>query len=276
VSDEFDKNRYSNSTRTQFMNWSLWNNSAWDFAADTRGYTNGAVVAYVDKGWSLRYGVYQMPRFANSQTLDSIHDSASHNAELTLQPTADGWAVRLLGYYNVARMGVYQHAIDAAAREGKVPSITADDRPGRHKLGFGLNTEVPLADEGETGLFARYGWNDGATESFAFTEVDRNLQLGGQISGRHWLRPEDHVSVALAVDGLSKVHANYLAAGGSGFVLGDGQLRYGTERIIEAYYTLQIFPHVSVSPDLQFIRDPGYNRDRGPAKFASLRLHMEY
>jgi high affinity Mn2+ porin len=276
VSDDFDKNRYSNSTRTQFMNWSLWNNSAWDFAADTRGYTNGVVVAYVDNGWSLRYGLYQMPRFANGQTLDSIHDSAAHNMELTLQPGKDSWAVRILGYYNVARMGIYRQAIDAALREGGVPNIVADDRIGRHKLGFGLNGELPLADDGETGLFARYGWNDGATESFAFTEVDRNLQIGGQLSGKRWQRPEDHVSVALAVDGLSKDHADYLEAGGSGFVLGDGRLHYGTERIIEAYYSWQVISHVTLSPDLQFVRDPGYNRDRGPARFASVRLHFEY
>ena len=276
VSDDFDKNRYSNSTRTQFMNWSLWNNSAWDFAADTRGYTNGAVVAYIDKRWSVRYGVYQMPRFANGQTLDAFSHSAGHNIEFTLQPEKDSWAVRLLGYYNVARMGVYRHAIDAATREGVAPSITADDRIGRHKLGFGLNTEVPLADEGQTGLFARYGWNDGATESFAFTEVDRNVQIGGQLSGNHWQRADDHVGVAFVVDGLSKDHADYLSAGGNGFVLGDGRLNYGTERIVEAYYSWQVLPHVTVSPDLQFVSNPGYNRDRGPAKFASLRLHLEY
>jgi len=276
VNDDFDKNRYSNSTRTQFMNWSLWNTSAWDFAADTRGYTNGLVAAYVTPAWTLRYGVYQMPERANGQTLDSFRHSAGHNVEVTWQPQADGWAVRLLGYYNVARMGMYRHAIDAAAHTGLPPDIVADDRIGRHKIGFSTNAEVPIADGGDTGLFARYGWDDGATESFAFTEVDRNRQIGGQLSGIHWGREHDHLSLAYAVDGLSHEHRDYLAAGGSGFVLGDGTLRYRNERIIEAYYSFQLLPHVWLSPDFQFIRNPGYNADRGPARFASLRLHMEY
>ena len=276
VSDDFDKNRYSNSTRTQFMNWSLWNNSAWDFAADTRGYTNGLVVAYVTPAWSLRYGVYQMPDRANNQTLDSFRHSAGHTAELTWQPQADGWAVRLLGYYNVARMGVYRNALDAAARTGLPPDIGADDRAGRHKIGFGANTEIPLADGGQTGLFARYGWNDGATESFAFTEVDRNRQIGAQLSGTHWERGEDHLGLAYVIDGLSHDHRDYLAAGGSGFVLGDGALRYRTERIVETYYSFQLVPHISLSPDFQFIRNPGYNADRGAARFVSLRLHLDY
>ena len=276
VSDDFDKNRYSNSTRTQFMDWSLWNNSAWDFAADTRGYTNGVVIAFVDKTWEVRYGLYQMPFLANGQTLDSIRDAASSNVELTLHPTPDSWVLRALVYYNVARMGVYRDAIAVAARTGQVPNIVADDRPGRHKIGFGINAEIPLNDAGDTGIFARYGWNDGATESFAFTEVDRNLQIGGQLSGAHWGRAHDHVAVACVIDGLSSDHRDYLAAGGSGFLLGDGRLRYGTERIVEAYYSFQVMPHVWLSPDVQFIQNPGYNQDRGPAKFASIRLHLEY
>lgn len=276
VSDDFDKNRYSNSTRTQFMDWSLWNNSAWDFAADTRGYTNGLVVAFVDKAWELRYGLYQMPFLANGQTLDSIRHAASHNLELTLHPTPDSWVLRGLLYYNRARMGVYRDAIAGAALSGQVPDIVANDRPGRHKFGYGVNFEMPLADAGDTGIFARFGWNDGATESFAFTEVDRNFQLGGQLSGAHWGRAQDHVGIALAIDGLSNDHRDYLAAGGSGFLLGDGRLHYGAERILEAYYSIRVMPHVWISPDVQYIQNPSYNRDRGPARFASLRLHLEY
>jgi high affinity Mn2+ porin len=277
ANDDFDKNRYSNSTRTQFMNWSLWNSSAWDFAADTRGYTNGVVAAYVDSTWALRYGIYEMPKQANGQPLElPLTRARGENLELTFSLKPNSWVVRLLAFRNTARMGVYRDAIAAAAGTGQPPDIRADDRDGRRKTGFVFNAEVPLADDGDTGIFARYGWNDGRTESFAFTEVDRNLQLGGQLAGKYWGRAKDHLAIAYVVDGLSTDHRAYLAAGGTGFTLGDGRLNYGSEKIIETYYSFAIVPHVWLSPDVQFIRDPGYNRDRGPAKFVSLRLHLEY
>ncbi|MDE2257594.1 MAG: carbohydrate porin, partial [Xanthomonadaceae bacterium] len=277
ANDDFDKNRYSNSTRTQFMNWSLWNDTAWDFAADTRGYTTGAMLAWVDAGWTLRYGIYQMPREANGQTLEwPLTRANGQNLELTLQPNADGWALRLLAFRNTARMGVYRDAIAAAQSSGHPPDIVADDRDGRHKTGFALNGELPLADAGDTGLFARYGWNDGKTESFAFSEVDRTLSFGAQVAGSRWSRPNDRFGVGIAVDGLSADHRDYLAAGGNGFLLGDGRLNYAHEQIAEAYYAFQPVAHVTLSPDLQFIRNPGYNRDRGPAKFLGLRAHIEY
>lgn len=275
-SDDFDKNKYADSTRTQFMNWALFNNTAWDFAADTRGYTNGALVAYSAPGWALRYGIFQMPRFANGQTLEwPLSRARGEQTELTLQPGADSWAVRLLAFRNIARMGVYRDAIAIAEADGTVPDIRADDRDGRRKYGFGANAELPLADGGDTGLFARAGWNDGRTESFAFTEVDRTLSAGGQLSAAHWSRPQDHIGVAISINALSRDHRDYLAAGGEGFVLGDGRLDYAREKIAEAYYRWRLIDHVDLDPDFQFVRDPGYNRDRGPARFLGARVHVE-
>jgi carbohydrate-selective porin OprB len=259
------------------MNWALWNNTAWDFAADTRGYSKGVVIGYVSPMWSLKYGVYEMPLRANDQQLEtSIRRAHGQNIELTLNPNSAGTVVRLLAYRNTARMGVYEDALALAAATGAVPDIVAQDREGRHKTGFGVNAEQPLADGGASGLFLRAGWDDGKTESFAFTEVDRTLTLGGQLSGVHWRRGDDRAGVALAINGLSPVHRDYLAAGGIGFLLGDGRLNYGPEEILEAYYRLQFGHYVQLSPDLQYIRDPGFNRDRGPVSVWGLRLHLEY
>lgn len=277
VSDDFDKNRYANSTRTQFMNWSLWDDTAWDFAADTRGYTNGVVIAYVSPHWNLRYGVYQMPTMANGQTLEwPLSRARGEQAQLTVRDKPDGWALRLLVYRNIARMGVYRDALAIAEANGTAPDIRADDRDGRRKYGYAVNAELPLADDGDTGLFARAGWNDGKIESFVFTEVDRDLSVGAQISGAHWRRPRDRLGIAVDINGLSRDHRDYLAAGGSGFVLGDGALDYGREEIAEIYYALQPIAHVTLGPDFQFIRDPGYNNDRGPARFIGIRAHLEY
>ncbi|HSS46539.1 MAG TPA: carbohydrate porin, partial [Burkholderiales bacterium] len=277
ANDDFDRNRYANSTRTQFENWSLWNNTAWDYAADTRGYTNGVMVGYVSPIWALRLGIYQMPTVANGPDLDQpLTKSRGENLELTLQPNHYGTAVRLLAYRNVANMGIYRDAIAIGLAQGAVPNVAADDQPGRKKYGFGLNLEQPLADGGETGLFARLGWDDGKTESFAFAEVDRTVTFGAQVAGNHWRRSADRLGIALAVNGLSADHRHYLAAGGSGFVLGDGRLNYGYEKIVEAYYRIQLGKYAQLSPDFQYIDNPGYNRDRGPATVVAIRLHIEY
>ena len=277
VNDDFDKNRYANGTRTQFMNWALFNDVAWDFAADTRGYTEGLMIGLVESGWSLRYGLYRMPREANgSRLVQSIWRARGQQAELTIQPDKDGWALRALVFQNQANMGIYRKAIAAAVATGGVPDVHADDRPGRHKYGFGLNGELPLADGGDTGLFMRAGWNDGRSESFVFTEADRALSGGFQLSGARWGRKQDHLSVGVAINGLSSPHREYLERGGSGFVLGDGALNYGHEEIVEAYYSFVPFEHLTLSPDVQWVRHPGYNRDRGPARFVALRAHVEF
>ena len=276
VSDDFDKNRYANATRTQFMNWALFNNAAWDFAADTRGYTNGLALAWVQPGWTFRYGVFQMPHEANGQTLEwPFARARGEQTEWDWTPVKDGFILRLLAFRNIARMGIYREAIAIAQQSGTVPDIRADDIEGRRKHGYTANAELPLADDGDTGLFARAGWNDGRNESFAFTEADRALSLGGQLSGQHWGRPRDRLAIAFAAEGLSHDHRDYLAAGGTGFLVGDGHLSYARERIIEIYYAAQLVPHVTLSPDFQIARNPGYNHDRGPARFLGLRAHLE-
>ena len=283
VSDDFDKNRYAGAARTQFLNWSLWNNTAWDYAANTRGYTDGFMLGYISPDWSLKYGMFRMPLYANAQTLETLDRARSQNLELTLSPAAVSTVVRLLAYFNTAHMGSYAQALAIAAVTGSVPSIAADDQQGRHKVGFGFNAEQPLTDEGDSGMFMRLGWNDGKTEDFVFTEVDRHASVGEQLSGTHWQRGDDRLGVGLVVEGLSTEHRQYLAAGGSGFLLGDGRLDYAPEEIFETYYRAQwSWSHgaaairVQLSPDFQYIQNPGYNQDRGPVRFYSLRLHLEY
>jgi len=277
ASDAFDLNRYANSTRTEFLDWGLFQNSAWDFAADTRGYTWGAVIAWVHPRWTARLGSFLMPTMANGNTFDTSYPRArGDNVELSVQPDASGTVLRFLAYENHARMGSYAEALAHARAVDSVPDIVADDRPGRTKVGLGVNVERPLADSGETGAFLRLGWSDGRNEDFAFTEVDRHASIGVQVAGGHWHRAADRFAVAYLLHGLSPDHRAYLAAGGSGFLLGDGRLRYGPEGILEAYYRAQLGAYVEVSPDAQWIHNPGYNRDRGPAAVVSLRLNLRY
>lgn len=282
--DDFDQNRYANSPHSEFLNWSLINDTAWDFAADSRGYTDGIVLAYVSPFWSVNYGVYRMPLLANGERLQaSLLRASGQNLQLSLTGLPTGTVLRLLAYLNTAAMGNYAQALDVAAAAHATPDIAATAEAGRHKHGFGFDAEQPLADDGDTGMFLRWGWNDGRNESFTFTEVDQVLSTGVQLSGAEWHQPDGQLGFGVVSEGLSTVHRAYLAAGGCGIVLCDGRLNYGPEQILEAYYRLErIWPEDpgpvrwQIGPDYQFIRNPGYNRDRGPVSFWAIRLHLQY
>jgi high affinity Mn2+ porin len=275
--DFFDLNSVGSDSHLQFLNWTVDNNGAFDYAADTRGYTIGAVAEYHDRGWSARAGVMLMPAVANGIKLDTrVGHARGENLELEWRPTllADrATAIRLLLYENYAHMGSYDEAI-AAFRSGvdARPNITAHEKVGRTKYGVGLNGEQQLT--ANVRAFGRLGWSDGRNESFAYTEVDRTAELGvdWKIPGRLL----DKVGLAIADNHLSGPHREYLRLGGLGFLLGDGTLRYGPERIIEAYYTAHIFRGLFASIDLQSIQNPGYNRDRGPVLVPTARLHIDF
>ncbi len=275
--DFFDLNSAGNDSHLQFLNWTVDNNGAYDYAADTRGYSIGAVTEYRDRDWALRWGEALMPRVANGIEYD-WHVSQAHGDNLELEldrgilPGHAG-VVRLLGYVNHANMGSYREAINAfLAGRDSVPDITAHRRPGRTKAGVGLNVEQS-AGRGVT-VFGRAGFNNGHVESFAYTEVDRTLEIGIGWTAPPW-RQHDRLGMAFASNGLASDHREYLARGGLGFLLGDGALRYGPERIVEGYYTFTVGLGLSVAADIQHIVNPGYNRDRGPATVFALRAHLE-
>jgi high affinity Mn2+ porin len=277
ASDIFDVNRYANSTRTQFLNWGLFQNTAWDFAADTRGYTNGLAVGWISPGLALRAGSFQMPRQANGNAFDSdLRRARGDNIELTLSAMPGGGILRLLAYQNHARMGDYREALAKAQSVGGLPDVVATDTPGRRKRGIAINAEQPLADGGETGVFVRAGAENGTAESFAFTEVEGHRSGGVQLAGTHWARESDRIGVAVLRHTINDAHRAYLTAGGNGFLLGDGALRYGPETIVESYYRVQVGPYLQLTPDVQYVRNPGYNRDRGPAWVTTARASLRY
>jgi carbohydrate-selective porin OprB len=126
------------------------------------------------------------------------------------------------------------------------------------------------------GVFGRWGWDEGRHESFAYTEVDQTVEIGVGGNGKRWHRKFDRAGLVFVSNGISRDHQQYLALGGSGFLLGDGRLNYGRENIIETYYTLHVWRGIYPSFGLQRINNPGYNRDRGPVIVPTLRLHVEF
>jgi carbohydrate-selective porin OprB len=215
-----------------------------------------------------------MPKIANGIVLDwDITRARGENIELELR-LHEGLTVRALGYLNHANMGRYEEAIEAfrSGTEAR-PNIEAHRKQGRLKSGAGANVDYVVNDR--VRVFGRAGWNEGHNESFAYTEVNNSLSAGGDMTGRLWNRTQDRLGVAMASNGLSQPHREYLALGGLGFLLGDGTLRYGRENVVEAYYTAHLWRGVFGSAGLQWVGHPGYNRDRGPVLVGAVRVHLE-
>jgi high affinity Mn2+ porin len=282
LSDFFDDNLYSHDPRSQFLNWSLMSNGAWDYPANTRGYTVGLVAELVQPGWALRASVVQVPAKANGPKLDSKIGKASGETvefEKSYSIHHLPGTVRLLGFYNTSRAPGYKDAIAKAAMGDSssadvISGAVQGDRFGGRKFGWGISLNQDIAEN--IGGFFRASWNDGKTATWAFTEIDKSISSGLHFNGRMWKRPNDHFGAAFVINGLSRDHRDYLRAGLHGFILGDGQLNYGSEGIIECYYAAQVFPHMFLSGDYQFVNHPGYNKDRGPVHVFALRGHIEF
>ena len=283
VVDFFDLNTYGTDSGFQFMNWAVDNNGAYDYGADTRGFTFQAMLEYYDKNYVVRFAEGLMPKVANGIHLDAdLSRARAENLEFELhgkvfrkQPAG---VLRLLTFVNHANMGDYRDAVNACLQSADpatcVPDITKHPLRTTVKYGFGVNFEQPLTEW--AGLFGRWGWNEGQHESYAYTEVDQTWQIGAGASGRRWGRKNDRAGLVFVTNGISHDHALYLADGGFGFLLGDGKLNYGRENIIESYYTLHAWRGIFPSFDLQYAVHPGYNRDRGPVILPGLRLHLEF
>lgn len=276
VTDIFDANAYANDPRTQFMNWAFLTHGAYDFAADARGYSWGAALEYYTGDWAFRVGRFMQPKESNGLALDRAlqrHYGDQYELEKGYTLAGRTGAVKLLYFRNRAIMGGFADALANAA--GGVPDV-ADVRKLRVKQGWGINLEQSLTDN--AGMFARLGRSDGASETYAFAEIDHSLSLGVNVKGTGWGRAQDTLALAYARNGLSASHQAFLAAGGNGFFIGDGRLNYRPEAIFEGYYSLALdfLKNSAISFGLQYIRNPAYNADRGPVKVMSMRLHTEF
>jgi high affinity Mn2+ porin len=279
VNDFLDVNDVGTDSHLQFMNWTVDNNGAYDYAADTRGYTIGLLAEYHDRNWAFRFEEALMPKVANGIDLQwNLRRARAENYELELHPSIAGkrnTTLRLLTFVNHANMGVYRDAI-ANYLAGKTPrpEITGHPLQTTIKYGFDINLTQQLSKNARA--FSRFGWNEGQHESYAYTEVDQTLQVGADLSGERWKRKLDKVGLVVVTNAIKKDHQEYLRLGGLGFLLGDGGLNYGRENIVESYYNAHVWRGIFAALDLQHINNPGYNRDRGPALVPSLRFHLDF
>jgi high affinity Mn2+ porin len=271
--DIFDNNAYAGDPRTQFLNWALVANEGWDYPADSIGFMTGFAAELNQPSWTLRYGLFQVPRTSNGTATDSHYLEAwAMVTEIERRYALNGHpgAIRLLAYLNRANMGSYEAAVESSVRPADIEAT----REYRYKYGFGLNVEQELVTN--IGVFSRLGWSDGHSEAWAFADVDRTATLGVSIKGAFWDRPNDTIGLAGVLNGITVVHQEFLAAGGTGILAGDGALSYGWEKVLETYYDFQIWRRLHAALDYQFVNNPTYNRDRGPVSIFAGRVHWEF
>jgi len=272
ASDFFDDNTYSHDTRSQFMNWSLWESGAWDYPANIVGFTAGVVVEWYISNATLRYGVFMDSAESNGAHLDT-HLGKAHAQVIQYDrhyfiDKLSG-TIRVMAFLNDANMGLY-----STADKQIYPSNIILTRSYRSKTGAAISLDQQLSDS--VGFFNRISWNDGKEEDWAFTEIDQSIAAGLSDTGKFWNRPADVVGIAGVKNMISDAHQKYLNNGGLGLILGDGKLNYGSEDIIETYYNCKLTGYLSVSLDYQYIKNPGYNVSRGPVPVYSLRIHTQF
>ena len=278
TADFFDVNAIGSDSHLQFMNWTAVNNGAYDYAADTRGYTYGFLAEFYDRSWVFRFGEMLMPTVANGITLDwDLARARAENYELELHGSPlkkRASALRLLSFVNHANMGSYRGAINGyLSGHDPIPDVTEYRKQGRVKYGFGVNVEQEITSQWRA--FGRLGWNEGANESFAYTEVDRDASLGSDLFGKLWHRPNDKVGAAFMANAITGDHREYLALGGLGFILGDGHLNYGLEKILRLT-TRPTSGVASRSPLIgRMLLTPATTKIAVPSSVVSFRIHIE-
>jgi high affinity Mn2+ porin len=276
VTDVFDANKYAHDPRNDFMNWALIDTATFDYAANAWGYTYGAAAEWYQGNWTLRGGLFDLSIVPNSTDLDPSFGQFQWVGEI--ERRYDLWGhpgkLAVTGFLSRGRMGGFADAIALAEVTGG-PADIAAVRQYQSRGGLSLNLEQEITPE--LGVFARAGAADGNIEPYEFTDVDRTAALGLSLSGKQWGRPDDTVGLAGVVNGISKVHEEFLNAGGLGILVGDGMLPHpGPEGIVESYYSYALSASTHLTADYQFIANPAYNEDRGPVSVFSARLHYQF
>lgn len=275
MADFYDGNEFSHDPRTQFMNWSLMDNGAWDYPANTRGYVMGVHTELGQPNWTLRFAFTMSTTTANGAIWDAkVGKANTQTLEYERRYTLNGnkGTVRVLVFRNNGKMGDYRQALAASPVN---PVVDTNLVYGKHKYGFGISADQYLSKD--FGVFAKLSYNNGHTETWYFTEIDRSLSFGGVLKGSSWKRADDELGLAFVANGLSNPHKDYLAAGGYGFIIGDGKLNYAPELIAELDYKINAFQKKFwLTPGYQFILNPAYNKDRGPVNVFSIRAHVEF
>ena len=273
--DFFDLNNYSHDPKTQFQNFALFSMGAYSYAADTKGYTYGAVVEWYQDAWITKAARLALPTVPNTANLDyTLHKDFIDQIELTHQHTIAGQsgALRALYYQQYAYMARFENAMALGLQNHTTPDMTSVRQSAQRAWGYGLNMEQALTHD--VGIFARWSWNTGNTETQT-VDISRSLSGGVSVKGARWSRPSDTLGIGFAQNAIAGSQISYLQRGGMASFIGDGALSYKPERIFETYYSAKVYKDLYLTVDFQRIENPAYNASRGPVHVIGVRGHLE-
>ncbi|HUJ00502.1 MAG TPA: carbohydrate porin [Usitatibacter sp.] len=275
VVDVFDANAYAHDPRTDFLNWSIVDSGAFDYAADPWGFTYGAAAEWTQDRWTWRAGLFQLSPDPNGKvvSVDFSKFMVVGEAERRYAWRGRPGKARVLLFANRAPMARYEDAVRLASETGTVPDVALVRRRA-WRAGAALNVEQELAPD--LGVFLRASVDDGSKEAYEFTEINRSLAAGLSMKGARWKRESDTVGFGLVANGLSHAARDYFSLGGLGILIGDGAVSYRSERIVEAYYSLDLYRSLALTFDYQYVDNPAYNADRGPVDVYAIRVHAEF
>jgi hypothetical protein len=293
ILDVFDKNNVTWDPRQTFLNMAFMTYASWDFPSDARGYSWGATAEMYWDDWALRLGRITPPQNPNQLAIDFrlwLFYGDQIELEHDHQLFGQAGAVRLIGYRNHVFTGRFDDAIAAisadpaknaaactsynyGSRNAAAPDLCWVRKP-NDKVGVGISLEQYVAEN--VGVFFRGMYADGDSEVDAYNPADRSVSVGAVAKGSLWHRPFDVTGVGFGMSWISASHAQYLAMGGVDGFVGDGHLRQAAEGILEAFYSANLFKAIWLTPDYQFLWNPGFNADRGPVHILGGRVHAEF
>lgn len=246
----FDQNAAADDESARFMNNAFVHNplldSGGDVRADAYGFAPGLIAQYVNerqKGgeWALSLGVFGSGAGANF--------TGSLSGPLVIAQAETAARFNYLP-------GNYRAYLWSQGRGMGYDGIE------RKHAGVGVSVDQKVSDD--IVVFGRYG-----RQLKGQVRFDRALTLGGELAGNAWGRAADGVGLAF---GSLRTSNNYLADS----LAIDGYQAGGSEKQSELYYRFKLNRHVDVSPNFQWVRNPGGDSSAATVKVVGLRAKVGF
>ena len=258
----FDQNEAAGDESVQFLNSVFVHNPLLDaggeVGVDANGFQPGFVASYLNyrdgaEPWRLSLGVFGAgDRGANYQ-------KSLSTPLLMVQAEKQ---VKMFGGLS----GNYRAYAWTRSQVTELDGVST----AKH-TGLGISVDQQVGDGIK--LFGRYGQLVEGELPF-----DQALSVGAEISGNYWGRGADAIGVGAS---WLKASSAYRAAGGEGDLDGDGTADFtftpsGAEKVAEIYYRFRVSPQFEITPDFQWIGNPGTNRNADSVKVFAVRANIAY
>ncbi len=239
----FDANEIANSETEQFISDIFVNNPAIEFGGDANGYGAGIVAGYrcfAGKRFDI---TTRMGLFEGDGDFNDMLDEPFVIWEMDVHRKKKG------------RQGNYRLYVWFNGTDHQ--DIVNPDRTGLTNNGVGVSLDQ-MVSEGIT-LFARTGYQRDDVSSFDYT-----FSFGGELSGRWFVKEDDTFAIAY---GLLHTSPSLRKSG-------DADREF--EHHIELYYRYTVNDNLSITPDIQYVINPGGKSSQGELFLYAMRVQVSF